>query len=260
MSATTVAGGGPAAGSALPAIRPALASLAALAFSALLVTAAMGAYSPDLRATARLVLVTSVIAVLAPLFWPGRAPTELATIWRVLGWSLGATLLAAVAGLVLGGTPQLGTACLTLLLICISTHGAAAWAESLLARRGAHAGVARSTAAWLATALLGLAGAAPLWLGPAAELAATKRPQALAAVVAVSPLTHLAVTSGNDLLRNQWFYQHSNLSGLRFDYPRLMPILAGYAALSLVLIGVPAVARSPHGPGLKPTSSKEQVP
>ena len=34
-------------------------------------------------------------------------------------------------------------------------------------------------------------------------------------------LNNLAVATGNDLLRNQWFYQHSNLAGLRFDYPGL---------------------------------------
>ena len=59
--------------------------------------------------------------------------------------------------------------------------------------------------------------------------------------MAVSPLTHLAVASGNDLLRNQWFYQHSNLAGLRFDYPRLAPVMTAYCLLAAVLLLVPAL-------------------
>jgi hypothetical protein len=258
MNVSTLAAGGPAAGSTLSQGRQAASSLAALALSALLAIAAMGAYSVDLQASARLVLITAVIAVLAPLFWPGRAATERATAWRVLGWSMGATLLAAVAGLILGGAPQLGAACLTLLLVCISTHGAAAWSESLLARRGADAAAARHASAWLATTLLALTAAAPLWLGPAAELAAAERPRALQAVVAVSPLTHLAVASGNDLLRNQWFYQHSNLSGLRFDYPRIGPIIAGYALLSLAVLTLPVITRARRATPLRPTSTEGQ--
>lgn len=260
MNATTLTAGGPAAGTAPRGSRPAVASFAALALTALLVIAAMGAYSSDLQGSARLVLITSVIAVLSPLFWPGRAATSRATAWRTLGWSLGATLLAAIAAFSVGSTPHIASACVMLMLICVTTLGAAAWAESLLARRGADTASARNASAWLATALLAVPAAAPLWLGPAAELAAVERPRALAAVVAVSPLTHLAIASGNDLLRNQWFYQHSNLSGLRFDYPRLLPVFAGYAALSLVLVGVPAIARSPRASDFKSTSSKEQVP
>lgn len=260
MTATSAATDGPESGSATVASRPTLGSLAAFALTALLVIAAMGAYSPDLQASARLVLITSVVTVLSPLFWPGRAATAVSTAWRALGWSFAASILAAVATLGVGGARALASACSTLLLICVSSLGVAAWAESLLARHGADSAAARNASAWLATTLLVITGAAPLWLGPAAELAAVERPRALAAVVAVSPLTHLAIASGNDLLRNQWFYQHSNLSGLRFDYPRLMPVLAGYAALSLALVGVPAMARSRRTRISNSTSSEEQVP
>jgi hypothetical protein len=260
MTATSAATDGPESGSATVASRPIFGSLAAFGLTALLLISAMGAYSSDLQGSARLVLVTSVVAVLSPLFWPGRAATARSTAWRALGWSFAASTLAAVAILGVGGAQGLASACSTLLLICITTLGVAAWTESLLARRGLDSAAARNASAWLATAMLVITGAAPLWLGPAAELAAVERPRALAAVVAMSPLTHLAIAGGNDLLRNQWFYQHSNLSGLRFDYPRLMPVLAGYAAVSLALVGVPAMARSRRTRVSNSTSSKEQVP
>lgn len=263
MNVPTPAAGGPTTGPASTAGRADVASLAALAVSALLASAAMGAYSDDLQASARLVLVTSVVAVLSPLFWPGRAATARGTTWRVLGWSLGATLVAGVAALGtigIGAASRMAGASITLLLLCIITHGAAAWAESLLVRRGADAATARNASAWLATSLLALVAAAPLWLGPAAELAAAERPRALRAVVAVSPLTHLAVASGNDLLRNQWFYQHSNLAGLRFDYPRPGPVLAGYALLSLAMLLVPAITRTRHASPRRATSTEDQSP
>lgn len=59
--------------------------------------------------------------------------------------------------------------------------------------------------------------------------------QAIDTVLGLSPLTHLAVASGNDLLRNPWLYQHSNLSGLQFEYPTLTSLAWFYVALCLLL-------------------------
>ncbi len=68
----------------------------------------------------------------------------------------------------------------------------------------------------LLTALV-LLGAAPIWLGPVVE--ATGNPLLLTnLVVAVSPLSAIAVALDIDLLRSGWFYAHSVLGSLRYDY------------------------------------------
>jgi hypothetical protein len=235
-----------------------IASFAALALSSLLVLASLGAVSSaDLPGSARLVLVSAVIALLSPLFWPGRAATARATAWRVVNWSLAVALLAVVASLGAGHLRHVATTGALLLLICATTLGIATRLESFLARRGAGAETARGVSAWLATALLAITAATPLWLGPAAELASAGRPRAIQAVVAVSPLVHIAVASGNDLLRNQWFYQHSNLAGLRFDYPRLAPVIWMYAATSFALVFLPVIARFRRPPHFNPSSPQE---
>ncbi len=221
------------------------ARLAGLAATALFLLAALGAAAQDPQVSARLVAVTAVIGLLAPLFWPGRAGTPRLTAARIIGWSLAATLLAGVVALLSGvgvaWMARTAAVCAVLFLVLVVVHAAAVVLESLLHGRTKQADGARETAAWLVTAALATLAAAPLWLGPAAELASANRPQAVDAAVAVSPLTHLAVASGNDLLRNQWFYQHSNLSGLRFDYPRLAPLMIAYSLMAAALLIVPAV-------------------
>jgi hypothetical protein len=224
------------------------ARLAGLAATALFLLAALGAAAQDLQVSARLVAATAVVGVLAPLFWPGRGDTPRLTAVRILGWSLSATLLAGVAALISGvgvaWISRIATACAVLFLVLVVVHAAAAVLESMLHGRTQQGDGARETAAWVVTAALVTVAAAPLWLGPTAELASASHPQAVDAAVAVSPLTHLAVASGNDLLRNQWFYQHSNLAGLRFDYPRPAPLMAAYGLLAAVLLFVPAVLQA----------------
>lgn len=221
------------------------ARLAGLAATALFLLAALVATAQDLQFSANLVVVTAVIGMLAPLFWPGRASTPRLTALRIAGWSLAASVLAGVAAMLSGGGmssfSRTAAACAVLFLVLIVVHSVAATLESSLQGRAQHADGAREAAAWLATAALVTLGAAPLWLGPTAELASANNPRAVNAAVAVSPLTHLAVASGNDLLRNQWFYQHSNLSGLRFDYPRLAPLMTAYILLAAALLIVPAI-------------------
>ncbi len=233
--------------------------LAGLAATALLLLAALGASDPDLQSSARIVLVAAVIGLLAPLFWPGRADTAGLTALRIAGWSLAASVLAGVAAMLSGAglvsLPRAAAACAVLFLVLVVVHALATTVESLLPVRSKRVGSARETAAWLATAALATLGAAPLWLGPAAELAGAGRPQAIDAAVAMSPLTHLAVATGNDLLRNQWFYQHSNLAGLRFDYPRLAPVITVYCLLATSLLLVSAVLRTRKEAAARATGS-----
>ena len=86
-------------------------------------------------------------------------------------------------------------------------------------------------------------GSLPLWFGPAGELLAGRHPWIIDAVIGISPLTHLAVASGNDLLRNPWFYQHSNLAALQFSYPSLAELILSYASVSLALALIPLASR-----------------
>jgi hypothetical protein len=239
---------------------PLVIRFAGLAATALLLLAALGAGDPELQASARIVLVTAVVGLLAPLFWPGRADTPGLTVLRIAGWSLAVSSLAGIAAMLSGigpaSLPRAATACAVLFLVLVVVHAVAAALELLLQSRTKQAGSARESAAWLATAVLAILAATPLWFGQAAELASAGRPQAVDAAVAVSPLTHLAVATGNDLLRNQWFYQHSNLGGLRFDYPRLAPVVIAYCLLAAALLVVPAFVPA----GKLPAAATRQTP
>jgi hypothetical protein len=82
---------------------------------------------------------------------------------------------------------------------------------------------------------LALAGAAPVWLGPAVERLAA--PEAAAgALVAASPLTFLAVMGGVDYLHLPWFYAWSPIASLRFAYPTGAVLTAGHLAVGVLLL------------------------
>ncbi|GMQ87102.1 MAG: hypothetical protein BMS9Abin08_0300 [Gammaproteobacteria bacterium] len=77
-----------------------------------------------------------------------------------------------------------------------------------------------------------LAAAAPLWLAPLAE----QVPAMTNAVVDISPLTYLAVISDYDFLRSAWFYRHTPLGGLRYDYPAPLLFTGTYLAMTTILL------------------------
>ena len=106
-----------------------------------------------------------------------------------------------------------------------------------------------------AAILLALLGSVPLWVGPAAELLARRQAWIIDAVIGVSPLTHLAIASDNDLLRNPWFYQHANLAALRFSYPSLTGIILSYSIVVLLLVLFSLGARS-----LRPVEADSPFP
>jgi hypothetical protein len=83
--------------------------------------------------------------------------------------------------------------------------------------------------------VIGLASlfALPIWLGPIAEAAGN--PMWLTnLIVAASPLSALAVALDLDVLRTNWFYQHSVLGSLRYEY---FSWLGYVAVLGLLVIG-----------------------
>lgn len=227
-----------------------------LAVAAALALAACGAASADLQPSARLVMVTAIVAVLAPLFWPGKAATPALTAIRIAQWTLGIGVLTMMAVSISRdpGLPLLraASACAVLVLILLLAHAFAAGLEALLQGAGEASEGARELAVWTTAAVLVLLGSLPLWLGPTAELLANGEAVWLDSVIGMSPLTHLAVASGNDLLRNQWFYQHSNLAALQWSYPGLRTIVLSYTTAILAFALAPVAARA-AGIGVEPT-------
>jgi hypothetical protein len=221
-----------------------------LLVATLSVLVAWGAMAPGVQPSALRVEMTSVIALLAPLFWPGIAATPARTALRVAAWSAAAAGLAAVLlwlpGHAAQPLPRALVACGMLLLILLPTHLLAAVVEAMLRHRSGDAEAAREMAGRTAAIVLALLGTLPLWLGTLAELLSARHPWIIDAALGASPLTHLAVASGNDLLRNEWFYQHSNLAALQFSYPELGTLVGAYATLAGVLALVALAIRRPR--------------
>lgn len=199
---------------------------------------AVGAADADLQPSALRVMTAVVFALLAPLFWPGCTPEQRGTALRVVVWSAVACTMAGLAMLAWGGgrqaIPDLLQSCAMLAGILLLAHAAAALLEKAWSAAHIAGGDARDSAGRAVALSLALLGSLPLWLGPAAELLADRHAWVLDTVLGLSPLMHLAVASGNDLLRNQWLYQHSNLSGLQVDYPGLGALAWTYGSLCLV--------------------------
>jgi hypothetical protein len=158
-----------------------------------------------LAVTAGAVAAGAWIALVGEALAAGRATIRAALLWSALAAvatvgvavadGLDAAMLAVAAG------AALLVACFGLLL---------AW--SYACTRDA------ATASAISITLAGLACAAPIWLGPIAESFA-ERTAVVNAIVAVSPLTYLAALADFDYLRATWFYEHSALGALRYEYP-----------------------------------------
>lgn len=90
----------------------------------------------------------------------------------------------------------------------------------------------RSSAVLAVLTLICIAAAAPLWIGPWIEYFAatdwfTDR------VVAISPLTYLAVMAEYDYLRDQWFYARAPYGAYRFGYPGQLISSGVYVAFGI---------------------------
>ena len=81
---------------------------------------------------------------------------------------------------------------------------------------------------------VGLLTAVPLWAAPLAELTA-QRQWTVDAIVAVSPLTYVALAADFDYLRTAWFYRASVLGTLRYEYPDFIAATAVYALPAFAL-------------------------
>jgi hypothetical protein len=220
------------------------------------VLAALGVTGAHQQASALRLVVTAVVAVLAPLFWPGNAARPARTLLRIVAWSSVAAAWAAAALWLLGKPAQplwpVVTSCGVLMLMLLAAHGLAAVLEACFrgpsgAASGASGG-ARETAGRAVAFALVLLGSMPLWLGPVAELLSARHAWIIDAVIGLSPLAHLAVASGNDLLRNPWLYQHANLAVLPFSYPGLSAVAGMYALFGLMLALIALAFGRPRRP------------
>jgi len=224
---------------------------AALAVATVPTLVAFGATGTNLEPSALRLAITAIVALLAPLFWPGSGATPARTALRVVGWSLAAASLAAIVLRFAGGHSQpfarILPACAMLVLILLVTHALAAGLERRWRGKGIDTEKSREMAGRGVAIVLALVGSVPLWLGPVAELLASRLPWIVDAALGVSPLTHLAVASGNDLLRNAWFYQHANLAAVQFSYPGVAEITLSYATVALTLALIPVASRRLRG-------------
>lgn len=207
-------------------------------------------------ASAAALIVVSVPVLLAPLFWP-RDVVSLRRLPVCLGSPIVTAALLAVAWQLAKGRAiplaALVPACVTSLMILLVAYLCVIVAAGVLARFGANARTAREWAVWTMTSILWLAAAGPLWLGPVADLGARIDAAIPSTLLACSPLAHLAVASGYDLLRSQWFYGHTSLGALQVEYPRLTTLLIAYAGAGVVL----ALLAIPFGRRPKDTSPVE---
>ncbi len=213
-----------------------------LLVAALSILAAWGATSPHGQPSALRVEVTAVIGLLAPLFWPGRGASGPRTALRVVAWSAAAAASAAIVLLAHPAQPwgRVVSACAMLMAILVLAHAAAAAIERGWNGTAEAGGIARELAGPTVTGALAVLGTSPFWLGPAAESLSTRHPGIIDLVVGLSPVTHLAIASGNDLLHNPWLYEHSNLAVLPVSYPELGTLAWGYAtacaALAMIVL------------------------
>jgi hypothetical protein len=209
----------------------------ALAATAIVVALALGIARPDTPSATRLLLAVATPVLLVPLFSGEAARRSTALAVTLAGWIV-ATLLLGVVAILFGARPataQLAPLLLVALGIVVVSRLAASASTHLLRAAGLHEPAAREWARWLAAAILWLLAAAPLWLGPLAALGAAAGPERASAIVAASPLVHLGVAAGQDLLRTQWWYAHTSFGSLQFDYPSLAAIARAYAAAALAL-------------------------
>ena len=210
--------------------------------AALLTGVALRAAAPDVPASGQRVVVAAAVSLLAPLLWPGLAATPVASALRVLLWSalaVSAVVCTALLspwlqGLAAPGLEPVFATGALLLALLLMLHTLVALLETHWRSGARPPAAAREMAGRTVALLLALWAAVPLWLGPLTELLLHDHEGVVDAVIGASPLTHLAVASGNDLLRNQWLYQHSNLAALPFSYPGLAGLAWFYASASAV--------------------------
>jgi hypothetical protein len=162
--------------------------------------------------------VLGAIVFLLPLAATGGfAPMRLA-VAALLAGATALSLVLATPGPALGPQAVAGMALVAALLVYLLGTLAV-----LLSR---WAGSAPAALGWLGL-VMALLAASPVWLGPALDRLGPGG-AAVDALIAVNPVTHLAVVAQIDYLRGDWLYRHSPLGSMRYGYPTSATILFGY--------------------------------
>jgi hypothetical protein len=219
-------------------VKSGLPSLFALAGVSCVVVFALAMPASPLAPSAATFLAAAVPAWLAPLFWLREGYSRSRLLQSALGPVPAIVFVALVLRIALGASVvpgRLVLAALTVVAMLAVAYLTATLIEDILRRLGAGESPAREWSYWTVTAMLWLAAAAPLWLGPVADLAAGIQPRLPSIVLGSSPLVHLAVACGHDVLRDQWVYAHTSLGALQIDYPRLPLVLSVYVAAAVAL-------------------------
>jgi hypothetical protein len=219
-------------------VKSGVSSVFALAAASCVVAIVLALRAGPMSTAAATFVAAAAPAMLAPLFWLREGHSRNRLLQSALGPLLAMVFVALGLRLAVGATVAPGPlmlAGLVMVAMLTAAHQAATLIEYTLRRLGAGDSPARDWSYWTVTALLWLAAAAPLWLGPLADLFAGARPRLPTFVLASSPLAHLAAAAGYDILRGQWFYAHSSLGGLQVEYPRLPLLLSAYIAAAVAL-------------------------
>lgn len=159
--------------------------------------------------------------VMSQLSLSHRSTASSLSLWAGLAWPL---LVGVMVALALAAMAMLQSSVRPMHLLL--APGVMAWCALLdslsriVLRFGAPAEIVSGASVVLFGACLGI----PLWLAP--WLQSVDTVLSASAVVAASPLSHLSVLIDFDYLRAQWFYRHSPLGGLRFDYPSPVAVVA----------------------------------
>ncbi len=132
--------------------------------------------------------------------------------------ALTAMLGAATATLATGVAPQVSV----LSLVGLMALALAALGDGLRVLTGDPG----TAAAW-ALALVCMVASTPVWWLPL-HGSIDPGPIGLNALVAANPLTHIAVLTGTDWPRSDWFYRHSALGSLRYAYPSPSAVVLWY--------------------------------
>lgn len=183
---------------------------AAMAFLAILIQRALGA--TDLVRSAELLVLAGAVTIVACAslaLLTVDAPTHRAG--GTLVWAALAALVVLGLSAVTGGVEAGSVALSAGVFLLVGSFGFTLALVAALLRD-------RLAAATLLAACGMLAVAAPIWLGPIAEGFAPTG-MFVDALVAVSPLSYLAVLADHDYLRATWFYEYTALGSLRYDYP-----------------------------------------
>jgi uncharacterized protein (DUF983 family) len=100
--------------------------------------------------------------------------------------------------------------------------------------------------------------AAPVWLGPIAEVAGN--PAGLTNLIAgISPLSAFAVALDADILRTNWFYTHSALGSLRYEYFAWSTYLVVLVGISILFAAGSRSYKNHRGSGILPRSHSERT-